>query len=526
MTRRTLAVAVLLASPLAAPGGPPAPDTLARLIEQLGSDDFAEREAASKRLAGLGPAALADIRTACASPDPEVARRARDLAAGIGRRVENEKTLAPTLVDLAAADTPLDAVLADLSKQSGYQVVLGGLKAEDLATKRVTLKTGRVAFWDAVKVVSDAAGLQVASVGGFTAPGSLPYTYRSPNGALGVNRAQQLGADRPPPPAGPGPIAKPIEEFKRSAFAVRTAPLPNESVVLEARDVGKLRPWASYGAVAVEVFPLPTPPPGADAAWSLLQVWPEPKLSWRETRAVSVRRAADEHEQALRALPHVPAPATMVIRGRAFNGNVMIQNDGFSPTPAAFPTFQPNVRQSAVKFKAAEKPSAALREFAGSVYGVIRSPLEPLAVAELEEGKEAVAGAVAGVSLKATLVRGEAGETRVDVELAFAQQAIEMARVTDALPGAKNPTTVSNNTVHGLRVTDADGNPLSLTVQQITQRIMAPAGALTYGFRFSVLRPPGKVVPLPKTITFWGTHGKTVEVPFDLRDAPIAAGKK
>ena len=530
MTRLTLAVAALLAVPLMASGEPPpAPAPLkspaAKLIDQLASDDFAEREAASKGLADLGPAALDEIRTACASPDPEVASRARDLAARITRRLDNEKNLAPTVVELTAVDTPLDTVLALLSKQSGYQVVLGGLKVDELAAKKVTLKTGKVSFWEAVRAVNDAAGLQIASVGGFTAIGSMPYSYRSSQPAS-ADRARQLGADRPPLPGGPGPIAKPIEEFKRSAFAVRTAPLPNESVVLEARDPNKPRPWAAYGAVCVEAFPLPTPPQGEDAAWSLVQVWPEPKVTWRETRGVSVRRADDDHAQALRNVPVFP-PGQTINRGvRMANGNVLILNEGGLEPRHSVPTHNLNIRQAAVKFKAAEKPSASLAAFAGSVFGVIRSPLEPLAVADLEAGKAVTAESPAGVSLKATLSRGEnSSDTFVEVDLAYPQQLVEFARPTDPLPGTKAAAGVSNNTVYGLRATDAEGNTMALVPHgPVTHRI-AP-GRTGFGFKFLVRPVLGKPSGDPKAVTFWGTTGRAVEVPFDLRGAPLAAGKK
>jgi hypothetical protein len=121
MTRRTLLAVALVGAPIAAAGGDPPPppkSRAAQLVAQLGSDDFFEREAAGKELDALGPVALDDLRAACRSADPEVARRARDLAAGISFRAESERLLAPTLVELDAADAPLDTVLAELSRQS------------------------------------------------------------------------------------------------------------------------------------------------------------------------------------------------------------------------------------------------------------------------------------------------------------------------------------------------------------------------------------------------------------------------
>src|SRR4051794_20531838 len=62
-------------------------EEVARLIEQLGSMDFGQREEASKRLATLGEPGLPLLRKALASDDPEVRRRARDLIRALERRL-------------------------------------------------------------------------------------------------------------------------------------------------------------------------------------------------------------------------------------------------------------------------------------------------------------------------------------------------------------------------------------------------------------------------------------------------------
>jgi HEAT repeat protein len=50
-----------------------------RLVEQLGSERFGDREEASQQLAKLGKAALPSLKEATKSPDPEVRRRAQQL---------------------------------------------------------------------------------------------------------------------------------------------------------------------------------------------------------------------------------------------------------------------------------------------------------------------------------------------------------------------------------------------------------------------------------------------------------------
>src|SRR5207302_119225 len=72
-----LTVGITLAPPaLTAGTDTPTPAQIRRLVTQLGSDEFARREAASRRLEALGEPALPALHQAAASPDPEVRRRA------------------------------------------------------------------------------------------------------------------------------------------------------------------------------------------------------------------------------------------------------------------------------------------------------------------------------------------------------------------------------------------------------------------------------------------------------------------
>lgn len=68
---------LVLAGPVRA--APPSPEQLAAWVRDLGSDDFAARENASRRLWEAGRDAEAALAPAARSPDPEVSRRARDI---------------------------------------------------------------------------------------------------------------------------------------------------------------------------------------------------------------------------------------------------------------------------------------------------------------------------------------------------------------------------------------------------------------------------------------------------------------
>src|SRR5262245_49678718 len=66
------------------------PERIARLIEQLGDDEFAKREAASKALEAIGAPALAALRKADSHMDFEVRRRAARLVKTITLKGEKQ----------------------------------------------------------------------------------------------------------------------------------------------------------------------------------------------------------------------------------------------------------------------------------------------------------------------------------------------------------------------------------------------------------------------------------------------------
>jgi hypothetical protein len=83
------------------PAGTVEADRIAALVEQLGSQDYAQREAASKELAGIGKPALPALEKAAKDSDAERASRARDLVLRLGASEEEAK--APEIPGLAEA---------------------------------------------------------------------------------------------------------------------------------------------------------------------------------------------------------------------------------------------------------------------------------------------------------------------------------------------------------------------------------------------------------------------------------------
>jgi hypothetical protein len=79
-------LALLLGQAVAEPHGPGAAE-IERLVKQLGSDSYRERQAASRRLKEIGEPAFAALQEAARSQDPEVRRQASELVKLVQSRV-------------------------------------------------------------------------------------------------------------------------------------------------------------------------------------------------------------------------------------------------------------------------------------------------------------------------------------------------------------------------------------------------------------------------------------------------------
>lgn len=83
------------------------PEHIRRLIRQLGSSSFKEREAAERALIELGGAAEAQVRRAMKDDDPEVARRARTVYQALPVVPEIEHATARDVAELQEKHPPV-----------------------------------------------------------------------------------------------------------------------------------------------------------------------------------------------------------------------------------------------------------------------------------------------------------------------------------------------------------------------------------------------------------------------------------
>jgi len=346
--RRPLGVllAVGLAAPLAAAADPPA-----ALVARLGADSFADREAASRELLKLGPAAL-DTLTAAAAvhPDPETRRRAADLAEQLRRSADAVTLLAPKTAKLDYDRVPLGAALADLRTRTGVPLTLDQNGVAD-PLRPVTVKTGELPAWEAVEAFCRAAGLREVFRETLPAGPEDPVTVRR-----GRRVAYSIPGQAPAPTAGQVPVV--LADGK-------VAPLPGDR------------------STAVRVLALPAAFPGNRVIRGSgqmvlnLDVTPLPGLKWDDVATVRVQRAEDETGRPVTA-SHRPESRSQGFAGYEeviFLGGMQAQavfmGGDFSTYPVLTGPPQPNPRVVPVTLRTDDRSVRSLRRFEGVVVGEI-----------------------------------------------------------------------------------------------------------------------------------------------------------
>jgi hypothetical protein len=138
-----LATIILLHAGIRATAQEPAEPRVARLIQQLGSDRYSDRAAATTELAKHGTGAREQLEAALESSDPEVRLRAGDLLAQI-RALD---LWAPSIVDCRLQGAAVSHVVALLADQSGNHIRTSDLNGK-FNDRSVSLNFPAGTFWE------------------------------------------------------------------------------------------------------------------------------------------------------------------------------------------------------------------------------------------------------------------------------------------------------------------------------------------------------------------------------------------
>jgi hypothetical protein len=566
--------ALLWAAP---PAESPNPEKIDKLVEQLGSSSFADREKAQTALEAIGAPALPALRKAAKSDDPEVRRRAATLLGPLEHKAEQAAILAPTKVHLVYKDTPLAEAVADFAKKAGATIELldpeGALK-----DRKVTLDTGETTFWSALEQFCQKAGVKEAGperlwrapIGAPVPPiGPVPPVPPPPAPLPAIKPIKKPVpapdedgglAAKPAPAAAPLPPAKPVPVPLRAAVA---APMIRASVNFMTFQSGRILlvdgkepPVSTDAATAFRVQAFPhAGPAGAPLPGDiqlLLQVTPEPRLRLMGVESVRVSKAVDDAGQSLEHVaPDAPPAGGFAVPG-VVRPHFRIAGMGFG---SIF-----------VGLKKGDKESKSVEALSGTVTAHVALDARPFVTVEniLKASGKTVKGD-AGGSIKVNAIEEE--KEQVTISIALEQPKDVMAEnnpyptgaggvirplVPKALPraipapvpppvplpglaGALIPPAiaappplappvmmggaialgVATGPFNGLTLQDAKGNVLPVTIQVKFNGV--PGSAMD----FQIVFRPEKGLGEPAKLVYTGRKVAVAEVPFTLKGVKL-----
>jgi hypothetical protein len=487
---------------IAAASGDPDVD---RLIQQLGSSKFVEREAAQKALDTVGTAALAKLEAAVSSSDPEISRRAKELVASIGRRAETQQALSTKRFKLQVKDLPVPDAVKELSTQAGVQVQLGG-DVSKLAERRVTLETPELIFWEVLERFCKAAELTEVASPTLSRVTSADFESRPPGRV-------------PRPPAKLGVLNIPPQQ----ARAIQLVDGKAAAMPTTQRDALRIR----------AVAPPKDEKPSVGEGLVHLEVMLEPRLGWRSPPRLRVDESMDEKGQLLaQVTPEATPPdqqlgqiilnqngrQVIVQQAVVIGGRMEMLGERYEPGS--------NVHRLPVRFRLPAEGGTTLQSLRGVLTGDLPLPAEPLVtvdnILDVAKSEKKSFKGKADVQLTINSIKKyDDGRVQLNFELAgehnLAQAAglnlANMARFQGQFAGEMPGLEAAQ-----YRLLDTDGKAYRLTGSHSTMQVInngQVSNVKTYTFS-----PPAEK-STPQQFVVSGSRLAKVEVPFTLTNVPL-----
>jgi hypothetical protein len=453
--------AVLIGSSRACADGKAHAEQVQRLIRQLGSTKYAERQAASQQLLELGATALKALQDARLSEDLEVRLRARQLVLQLQRRLETAQALAAPPVRLVCKETPLGAAVADLARQSGFAIHLeddlGGL-----AERKITLDTGPTTFWRALDQLCHTAGL--------------------------VESAEL-------PEIGEGDPGKPDN---------RVVLVKGQPSRLPTFHAGALRIRSPARAAD------PLPKVGPDTTFFLLEARPAATLAWDGVVGVRILKAVDDKGQFLTQ----PSTGT----GFALSKKAMQVPgaDVFDAYTGHWDTLPGNPRTLFIPLQTAKHPSKVLKELQGTLLAQVQV-FRPVASVDniLQAVGKKVEASTGGPLTILAVARQADGTVQVQITV---EGLGHLARFVRVRPGFVAIRGSSTPTADHFALQDKDGRGFRLT--RVEQDVIDVKGK-PFGQEYRLTYQPSPGQGEAFRFIFSGQRPLTIEVPFTLKEVPL-----
>jgi hypothetical protein len=474
-----LAVAAAARQPT--PG--PTPAGPAALVEQLGAESFADREAAAAALEKIGPPAIDALRLGTRSENPEVRDRAAVLLARLKRVADSNSRLAPKRVSLDYRGTPLGTAVTDFRARTGLNIALDPNRVAD-PLRKVTCEVTDVPVWEAFESFCGAAGLR--------------EEFRT-----------ELAVPKPPGPRR-GYIPPPIT--------------PNADAVPLVLVDGKADRLPGARSTAVRVLALPATFPGHRVTLATgeitfaFDVTPAPGTGWQDVTGVKVNRVIDSAGRVGGAgsekepTPSFDPTGTVVFARPGLAMRFDVNGNTIPPETLA------NPRVVNVPIRVATPSARSLKRLEGSVFGEVQVPDQHLVT--VTDPKRHTNETVGGPGeLKFVVLevkdppRGGTGSVRV--QLSYPSPWVANARKRNWNPGWPEPP---QNPSQGNRVEAFDAAGKRLAWSSSGSVGFSDDGMLTiqtYSMTFRAEQG------LPAKLVVVGPKIVTVEVPFVMENVPL-----
>lgn len=478
-------------------GGPPsASPTPTELVARLGSDEYAEREAAARALAQAGPDALPALRDGLKSSDPEVRARVAPLITKLQRAADSGGKIAPKMVAINYKDMPLGTALADFKKRSGLPVNLDPARVRD-PLRPVTCETAELPVWEALDKFCAAAGLREE----FRAELDVPKTATRADG----RRAYV------PPPQIPAPDAVPIVLIDGKA----------------ASPVGDRR-------TAVRVLVLPANFPGHRVTLGTgdttlcFDIAPLPGLNWADVTAVKINRLTDDAGRVGGAGParqhaeggygeEVVAFGGAIGFGGGFMGRGGMRFDPRTGMPI-YPDTVPNPRVHEVPLKLATPTARSIKKLEGAVFGEVVMTNQTLLT--LVDPTKNTATAHEGLGQLKLTVQGvtetKTGGTQMQLLLQYPSPWSVSAR-RGFNPGGLWPESPARGGMPGVQAFDAAGKAMGASTSTGYTDSSDDGTTMHQNITMTFRKDAG----VPAKLVVTGPRPMTVEVPFVLENVPL-----
>jgi hypothetical protein len=475
---------------------------LARLVAQLGSDRYDDREAACKELDGLGAAALEPLRTAIGSRDEETRRRALHVLERIQLRVETARLTKPKMIRLVYTDVPVPQAVQDMARKTGFQIQIEGDQTK-LAARKITIDTGEVPFWQAVDHFCLKAGL--VERGSTAIPENNPelndIRMERMRMRMWMIQQQEVGGVKP--------------ELPVVFLDGKPQSLPTYYAgALRLRILSKATGNASGPSTGAPV----NKPEGESQL--TVEVTPEPKMGLQNVLSLRVEKLIDEKGNELKSpLPYLRDPYDFddneweMRAWRGYNPGGQQQNNLGKQLPLRLQ----NV-----------KDVKKLKEIHGYVAAEVLTPMQPLMTMEdiLNAGGKTVEGECGGSMKVMDVKREEKGQVVINVvaekpmtnSTGMDMNAMAFGRVRVWRGGfTPQPENEVDSVGRALSLVDEKGQAFKLTSVQ-SKPVDPENGSVT---EYTLTFQPPAGAPKPVKLTYIGQRLTTIDVPFVLKDVPL-----